>query len=58
MFKEGQIIALDTPKLLVNQFLIANYLTFICDDADLELFQLAKEKRWKGANRMNIPRHD
>lgn len=39
MFKEGQIVALDNPKILVNQFLIANYLTFISDDADLELLQ-------------------
>ena len=39
MFKEGQIVALDTPKHLVNQFLMANYLTFISDDADLELLR-------------------
>lgn len=39
MFKEGQVAALDSPKLLVNQFIIANYLTFISDEADPELLQ-------------------
>lgn len=39
MFKEGQLAALDTPKMLVNQFLVTNYLTFISDDADEQLLQ-------------------
>lgn len=39
MFKDGQIVALDTPKHLVNQFLMSSYLTFISDDADQDLLR-------------------